>query len=176
MRGSAVRSAVIEKMSAVLCSELSLMRHALQGAYDFTHYLISGRCLFSHFHGNDPGRVSGLVKALYWAIENFVRAWTRTLVGSDAIKTLFSTSLFWLKYLGYPLRKNSASPDGAICTFLFDSRTERLLRKQNIREQFNLKLCGAFGRSNCRFSGRAAGCEAYCQQFCFQRRQFLGDF
>ena len=121
------------KTDGLLYSELPFMQQVHEGAYDFTRYTMSGhRRLFNHFAEIGSGLVSGPATALYWSIENFALAWTENGLARKLIKAVLRTTLFWVKYLDYPLRTKPAALDAASCTYFYGMKADSVVADSEI--------------------------------------------
>ena len=91
-----------------------------EGPYDFTRFTDSGhRYLFRSFERIDSGSVAGAGTALWWSIDYFVRALTRSV----PLGRIMALCFFWLSHADRILDPKH-SVDGASSVFFLGCKTE----------------------------------------------------
>ena len=107
-------------------SEISLLQHVTEGAYDFCRFTLSGhKVLFQDFQEIQSGLVAGPATVLVWAIEQTAVCLIPAARFHPFVRAAVRFCCAWFKYLDLVLQYNPASLDGASCTYLIGRKPAR---------------------------------------------------
>lgn len=116
----------------VVYADTPFMQQVHEGPYDFTRFTDSGhRYLFRQFELIDSGAVAGAGTALWWSLQRFVRALTR----SPRLGQLVGICSFWLSRMD-PLLDTKHSLDGASGIFFLGRKSARTLTQAEIVDYY----------------------------------------
>ena len=107
------------RSGGIVYADTPFLQQVHEGPYDFTRFTDSGhRYLFRSFERIDSGSVAGAGTALWWSIDYFVRALTRSSQARHIVPLCF----FWLSFTDHILDPKH-SLDGASSVFFLGRKT-----------------------------------------------------
>jgi SAM-dependent methyltransferase len=120
------------RSGGIVYADTPFLQQVHEGPYDFTRFTDSGhRYLFRRFERIDSGSVAGAGTALWWSIDYFVRALTR----SSKLGHVVRLCLFWLRFTDRILDPKH-SLDGASSVFFLGRKAAAPITQAQIIDYY----------------------------------------
>jgi len=120
------------RSGGIVYADTPFLQQVHEGPYDFTRFTDSGhRYLFRSFERIDSGSIAGAGTALWWSIDYFARALTRSSKLGHIVRLCF----FWLRFMDHILDPKH-SLDGASSVFFLGRKAAVPITKAEIIDYY----------------------------------------